>query len=77
MYANKEVLQLLASHCYSQALTNTLMIYLNLDMTKNPQPNPDRLLIKVNIVKTLFDKIRAAYALHQQKNNQELQEIVI
>ena len=36
VYDFKNPLLLLANHTYNKAIVNTLTLYLNLDMTKNP-----------------------------------------
>jgi len=54
VYENKEVLLLMTKHLYSKAVTNTLSIYLYLDMTKNSTIIPDRVSIKIKIIKNFF-----------------------
>lgn len=39
IYEAKQPLFLLAKHCYSKAIINTLLLYLNLDLTKNNAAN--------------------------------------
>jgi len=40
VYDFKTPLMQLANHSYNKALVNTLLLYLNLDMTRNPQIQP-------------------------------------
>jgi len=53
----------LLENSHSLSITNTLQVFLNLDLTKNTQTPPDKLNIKINIInkimKIMEDSIEA------------------
>ena len=61
IYESKEPLFLLAKHSYSKAIINTLLLYLNLDLTRNSNSPPDRVVLKLQVIRLLFDQFREAY----------------
>lgn len=61
VYDSKEPLFLLANHTYNRSIVNTIMLYLNLDLTRNPNQLPERTQIKLQILKSLYDQIRTEF----------------
>lgn len=61
IYEAKEPLFLLAKHSYSKAIINTLLLYLNLDLTRNSNSPPERVVLKLQVIRLLFDQFREAY----------------
>ena len=49
VYDFKNPLLLLANHTYNKAIVNTLTLYLNLDMTKNPTVIAERSQLKLQV----------------------------
>ena len=54
MYENPRNFDLLLENCQSLSITNTLQVYLNLDLTKNAQTPPERLNTKINVINRLM-----------------------
>ncbi len=61
MYEAKEPLFLLVKHSYSKAIINTLLLYLNLDLTRNNNSPPERLTLKLQIIRLLLDQLRDSF----------------
>ena len=61
VYEFKTPLLQMANHTYSKAIVNTLLLYLNLDMTRNPIILADRTQLKVQVVQHLYKQITEAF----------------
>lgn len=78
MYDYKSPFFLLTNHTYNKALVNTLLIYLNLDLTRNPTLIPQRTQLKLQTLKCLFDQIRMCYGNYRKdEGRNQKNEIVI
>jgi hypothetical protein len=55
VYEAQQPLALLVKHCYSKAIVNTLLLYLNLDLTRNSNSPPERIALKLQVIRQLFD----------------------
>lgn len=58
VYEAKEPLFLLARHSYSKAIINTLLLYLNLDLTRNSNSSPERISLKLQVVRVLYEQMK-------------------
>ena len=58
VYDFKTPLLLLVNHTYSKAIVNVLVLYLNLDTTRNPNIMHERTQLKLQILKILFTQIK-------------------
>lgn len=54
VYEAQQPLILLARHTYSKAIINTLLLYLNLDLTRNSNAPPERVTLKLQIIRMLY-----------------------
>ena len=54
MYENIHNFELLLENTYNLSITNTLQVYLNLDLTKNSQTSNERLNIKLNVINKMM-----------------------
>lgn len=61
VYDFKTPLLLLAKHTYNKAIVNTLILYINLDLTRNPNLIPERTQLKLQIISMFFEQIRRAF----------------
>ncbi len=61
VYDLKSPLILLAKHTYNKAIINTLLLYLNLDLTRNPVLIPERTQLKLQVIKMFFEQIKSAF----------------
>lgn len=61
VYDFKTPLLQLATHTYNKAIVNTLLLYLNLDMTRNPTVQPERTQLKLQILKILYQKLTISF----------------
>lgn len=77
VYDFKNPLLLLANHTYNKAIVNTLTLYLNLDMTKNPTIISERSQLKLQVLKTLFSQIRSSYMASKKNTKNDKNEIII
>ena len=50
MYSSQEEFFMLVKHSYSKAIVNTLLLYLNLDQTRNATLIPERTALKIRVV---------------------------
>lgn len=71
VYDFKTPLILLAKHCYSKAIINTLLLYLNLDLTRNPTLIPERTQLKLQVIRMFFDQIKNAFESSKTNKNNE------
>jgi hypothetical protein len=77
IYEYKEPLFLLANHSYNRAIVNTLMLYLNLDLTRNPNVPPERTQAKLQVVKVLYDQMRGAFECVKRDGHNERSEMLV
>lgn len=78
MYDFKGPLLQLANHTYNKAIVNTLLLYLNLDMTRNPVIQPERTQIKLQVLKVLYSQIKSSFEGYKKDNGKnDKNEIVI
>lgn len=78
IYDFKSPLLQLANHTYNKALVNTLLLYLNLDMTRNPIIHPGRTQLKLQVLKVLYSQIRSSFQNYKADGGKnEKNEIVI
>lgn len=61
VYESQQPLLLLAKHTYSKAIVNTLLLYLNLDLTRNSNAPPERVALKLQIIRLLYDQLREVF----------------
>lgn len=54
MYESMRNFDLMLENSHSLSVTNTLQVYLNLDLTKNPQSTPEKLAIKINTINRMM-----------------------
>ena len=54
MYENMHNFELLLENSSNLSITNTLQVYLNLDLTKNSQTSNERMNIKVNVINKMM-----------------------
>lgn len=62
IYDFKTPLLLLIKHTYNKAIINTIVLYLNLDLTRNPNLAPERTQLKLQIIRTIFEQMKTAFA---------------
>ena len=78
VYDFKSPLLLLSKHTYNKAIINTLLLYLNLDLTRNPTIIPERTQLKLQIIKILLDQIKVAFEGYKKdKGKNEKNEIIV
>lgn len=61
VYEAQVPLAMLAKHCYSKAIVNTLLLYLNLDLTRNSNSPPERVVLKLQVIRQLYDQMRECF----------------
>jgi hypothetical protein len=79
VYDFKTPLLQLTKHTYNKAIVNTLLLYLNLDMTRNPMIQPERTQLKLQVLKNLFGQVRSSFNGYQKDGRKDYDkyEIVI
>lgn len=58
IYSQLRFFEGLVRHSGNMAISNTIQLYLNLDINKNVVPQPDRLTTKLSILGLIFDRIK-------------------
>lgn len=58
VYASPRVFSGLIAHSENMAISNTIQLFLNLDINKNIASQPDKLAIKLDVVRSIFDKMK-------------------
>jgi hypothetical protein len=58
IYSRPKVFHQLIAHSHHMALSNSIQLFLNLDINKNSLgPQPERLAVKVEVVKAIIQKM--------------------
>ena len=58
-------------------MINTLLLYLNLDLTRNTNSPPDRVALKLQIIRLLFDQFREAYERSKKEKDNGRYEAIL
>jgi hypothetical protein len=77
VYEAQQPLPLLARHCYSKAVVNTLLLYLNLDLTRNNNSPPERVALKHQVIRQLYDQVRDAFERYKKEKTEGTYDTVI
>lgn len=57
VYANSKVFKSLIANSDNMAISNTIQLFLNLDINKNVTSQPQKLAIKCEVIRSIFQKM--------------------
>jgi hypothetical protein len=57
VYSHPKIFQNLIGHSEHMAVSNTIQLFLNLDINKANSSQPDKLTLKLDIIRTIFKRI--------------------
>ena len=58
IYSRPRYFQRLIVHSDNMAVSNTIQLFLNLDVNKNVISQPDKLNIKLDVIRNIFERVR-------------------
>jgi hypothetical protein len=58
IYGNPRYFHRMIGHAQHMAISNTIQLFLNLDSSKNPVSQPEKLSIKLEVIKAIIDRLK-------------------